>query len=264
MITQLTPVPGSTLSEILLCDSLYIDGLPNPRLVPLFGPNGIGKTSVVEALISTMTGESKQLDIVCDRPTPTRLLHYRDRKDNARIREPRSYAEAFDPRFFNAKYDAQSLSEGQSILYSVMDLLDAIGTTKHSIPVDGTENIVVLDEIDSGMSIDNLDAVMRKLVRATKRRNDVQVVFSFNNPYVLRYCPTVLSLYTGYPVLLRHEDEMLEYIHSNAEQFRKLRYYTNGRPKIANNKTGGIHNDKSFSKRTRTVASGRGAWCKGR
>lgn len=231
MIQKLTPTPNSITTQILLCNELHIDELPNPRIVPLFGPNGIGKSTVINSLLSC--ANNKENEFFVERTSaPMIVLGYCDRKDNFRIREPRDMDEAYSPSFFNRRFNANSISEGQSIVYSIMGLFDIIGTGKNAIHNEGKEYLVVIDEIDSGMSIDNLDKLMRKLKNTAKKREDVQVIFSFNNPFILRYFPDVLSLYTGQPIHLETIDDMLAEIKAHEKEFRKIRYKANGTPKI--------------------------------
>lgn len=229
MINKITPVENSLLSKILLCDKLHIDELPNPNIVPLFGPNGIGKSSVINALIDKLHNDGQ---ISIDRTrTPMTVLSYRNSKDNSRVCEPRSYEEAFDPGFLMSRIEAQNISEGQSIMYSALNLFDIIGTGKNAKTRRREEYLVLIDEIDSGLSLDNLDIILRKLKNTGRRRKDVQVIFSFNNPYVLQYFPDVLSLYTGHPIRLETPEDMLAEIRSHEKEYRKIRYRSNNMPK---------------------------------
>ena len=231
MIQKLTPTPNSKTSRILLCNALHINELPNPRIVPLFGPNGIGKSTVINALLNCSNSRRNEFQIERT-AAPMIVLSYCDRKDNFRIREARTIDESYDPYFINMRFNANSVSEGQSIVYSANGLFDIIGTGKNAMYNEGKEYLVVIDEIDSGMSVDNLDRFMRKLKNTSKKRNDVQVIFSFNNPFVLRYFPDVLSLYTGHPIHLETTDDMLTEIKAHEKEFRKIRYKTDGTPKI--------------------------------
>lgn len=249
MLLKLKPKPDTALEELLLCDEIHIDKLDNPRIVPLFGPNGIGKSSVLEGIMDSSarlvsqkynsiyekcnsrygTFEIVRTDAQMD------MLSYRNLKDNCARRQSRNEAEQFNPYFLIDRLNARGISEGQSIIYSLMDLLTIIGTTKDArYPEDGHEYLVILDEIDSGLSIDNLDFVMRKLKRTSMFRKDVQVVFSFNSPYVVNYFPQVMSLYTGEPCRLYTPKDMLDEIKIHEKEFRKKRYYSNGRPRIFN------------------------------
>lgn len=230
MIMKITPKKDSNLESILLCDALYIHEMKNARIVPLFGPNGIGKSSVIKAILDAL---NKRSEIDVERtPADMRVLRYRNSKDNMAVKEAETYHESFDPNFLLGRMNARRISEGQSILYSVIGLFNLIGTGKNSLHYEGQEILAVFDEIDSGLSIDNLDVLMRKLRHTSRMRHDVQVIFSFNNPYVVNYFPQVLSLYDGHPLMLHTPKDMLNAIEENKEKFRKYRYYVNGLPKV--------------------------------
>lgn len=232
MITKIIPKPGSSMEKILFCDALYLDEMPNPNIVPLFGPNGIGKSSIIKQLLNASNGKNTSIEVERTR-TDMRVMSYCDRLDNCRTRDPRDYMEAFDPNYLSDRFNADAVSEGQSIIYSMIALLDIIGTGKQAIyGENGEETLVIMDEIDSGISLDNLDMIMRKLKNTAKKRKDVQVIFSFNNPYVVRYFPDVMSLYSGHPIRLETPDDMLAEIKSHEKEFRKKRYKSNGMPRI--------------------------------
>jgi Fe-S cluster assembly ATPase SufC len=135
---------------------------------------------------------------------------------------------AYDIGFHALQWDARSLSEGQSVIFSIMDLLDSLDTDEI---VDGEHTTIVLDEIDSGLSIDNIDMVMKKIRRIVKRRNDIQIIFSFNQPRVLKWFPNVLSMYDGSRITMHNEDDMMAVINEHKKEFDKIRK-RKGRPKV--------------------------------
>lgn len=229
MINEIMPIKNSRIAEILLCDKLCIDKLPNPRIVPLFGPNGIGKSSIINAILDNLNGK-KEIEIKRTK-TPMIVLSYRNGVDNLRVKESHSIDEEFSPEFIVSKYNSRSVSEGQSIIYSALMLFEAMGTGKNAIYEENKEYLILIDEIDSGLSLDNLDIIMRKLKNTADKRKDVQVIFSFNNPYVLNYFPNVLSMYTGNPIKIRNADEMITTINSHSKEFRKLRYKSDNMPR---------------------------------
>ena len=256
MITRFETIPDTLVSAKMLFEEAVI---PN-RITPLFGPNGAGKTTLLDALSVTLNALQTYERLSCKAADaeeeayykeemarkiqreglilqtdgkPFRVLHYCNSRDNFRSRQARTVAESYDPYLLNARWDAKSLSEGQSIVYSVYDLFDLMGTSKDALYVDGGGDLIVLiDELDSGLSIDNLDMFMRKLRRIGQQRKDVQVIFSFNNPRVLRYFPDCLSLYDGRPVHLKSDDDMLAQIKAHEKGFNRKRKKSNGRPKV--------------------------------
>lgn len=196
------------------------------RVIPLFGPNGVGKSTLIKAI------ETKNVDIEIDKPTL--FFSYQNGRDNFKVRQPRNYSESFDPYFFSAKFDARAISEGQSIIYSMFDLLDGLNPSGELAPKDGKDMLIVLDEIDSGMSIDNIDKTMRKIKWLVSKREDLQFILSFNSPRIVKHFPQVLSMYDGTMIELHNEDEILAEINRHKKEFDKVRKNSKGRPKIFN------------------------------
>ena len=225
MIKSITIKDQSFLEDILFFKTADFSQFDN-RVVPLFGPNGAGKSTLIQSI------ENRSLEIELTRPTL--IFSYQNGRDNFKIREPRTYAEAFDPAFVNARFDAKAISEGQSIMYSMFDLLYGFMKNGGLPPQEGKDIAVLLDEIDSGMSIDNIDITMRKLKYIVSHRPDVQFIMSFNSPRVVKHFPQVLSMYDGTMIELHNDDEMLAEINRHKKMFNKARKNSRGRPKIFN------------------------------
>jgi Fe-S cluster assembly ATPase SufC len=134
---------------------------------------------------------------------------------------------AFDPTFLKMQWDAKSISEGQSVIYSIMELLNFALHRDDN----GEDLMIVLDEIDSGLSIDNVDVVMRKIKRIVKR-GDTQFIFSFNQPRVLKWFPHVLSMYDGTKLTLHTDDDMMQEIRKHKKSFDRVRKTSKGMPKV--------------------------------
>lgn len=231
MINKITVVPDSRASHIFFFKEMDITKLPDPRIVPLFGPNGAGKSTLISAIINA--GIARQPQIVIDRTSENMHVYaYENSKDNFKAREARSYSEAFDPFFLSSRFDARSISEGQSIIYSAFDLLDGLKPGKNMFGSEDSETLVLLDEIDSGMSIDNIDTAMRKIKYALSKRNDLQIFMSFNSPRILKHFPNVISMYDGSILTLHTDEDMLAEIRKHKTMFDKARKTAKGRPKI--------------------------------
>lgn len=164
--------------------------------------------------------------------TPATIYSYKNGKDNFLHREARTYAEAFDPHFLKAKLNARSLSEGQSILYSVLDLVNNLKPNSGAFFTENAHTIILLDEIDSGLSIDNIDTIMRKLKYALRHRNDLQIFLSFNSPRILKHHQEVISLYDGSVLNMRTDDDMLREIKAHKVQFDRHKKTSQGYPRI--------------------------------
>ena len=154
---------------------------------------------------------------------PTSIIKYRNSEDNFRSKESRGLFDDFDIAMLNARWEAKSLSEGQSIVYSVNDLLNRLMPGKTDLVPEGTHGIVLLDELDSGLSLDNLDMALRKIRKIVTKRNDIQIFMSLNTSYVLKYFPEVISMYDGKVLKIRNEEEMLAVLKENKKKLDKAR-----------------------------------------
>lgn len=226
MIDKITVKPDTLPYKILFFHELDLTQFG--QVVPLFGPNGAGKSTLIQGIIDAGMKENDNIKVTITHGIKTSFYAYRNSADNLRTCKPKTYAMAYDIGFHALQWDARSLSEGQSVIFSVMDLLDSLDTDEI---VDGEHTTIVLDEIDSGLSIDNIDMVMRKIRRIVKRRNDVQIIFSFNQPRVLKWFPDVLSMYDGSRITMHNEDDMMSVINEHKKEFDKIRK-RKGRPKV--------------------------------
>ena len=223
MIRSISVKEDSVQSKILFFN--YADLSPfTSRVVPLFGPNGVGKSTLISAI------ESRDVDLTYD--NKVKIYAYCNSRDNFKVRRARTMFEDFDPAFIVARMNAQLISEGQSLIYSMLDLLDGFMKNGGLKPESGVDNLVLLDEIDSGISIDVIDFVMHKIKYVVRTRSDVQFIFSFNSPRVLKHFPQVLSMYDGKMIELYTEKDMLKVINEHKKEFNKARKTSRGRPKI--------------------------------
>lgn len=223
MLTSFSVKSNSQEESILFFKSADLTQFES-RVIPLFGPNGIGKSTLIKAL------EDNKLDAVTDKPT--KFYSYQNARDNFKHREPRSYFESFEPWFISSKMDAQVISEGQSIIYSMFDLLDCFKSHGDIPEEENLDYLLLLDEIDSGMSIDNIDTTMRKIKYILRTRKDVQFLMSFNSSRILKWFPDVLSMYDGTKLTLHTDEDMIQEIRKHKKEFDKLRKNSKGRPKV--------------------------------
>ena len=260
MIKKIKVKPDKLGADIFFFREIDLTALPNPRIVPLFGPNGVGKSTLIkgiqqyfEAVKYLQRKNENNVDTILDALNPDykfvdhfddiglaleydkekfSLYSYRNSEDNFRDRKARSINESFNPVFFAAKMNARSVSEGQSVVYSAFDLLDGLKPGKDMFGDMDSALLVLLDELDSGMSIDNIDIAMRKLKKAVTTRDKIQVFLSFNSPRVLKHFPYVISMYDGKVKEMHTDEDMMTEIRANSKMFDKARKTSKGRPKI--------------------------------
>lgn len=230
MLRTVNVLPDTKLSKILFFDEVDFEQFPE-RVVPLFGPNGVGKSTFISTLESNGYVENgfnseKAMRISITRAT--KCYSYMNTRDNVKTGSRAYRGDMSDVYSFSKSFNSKTMSEGQSIVYSSYDLLRAFDSSEPSAEND---TVLLFDEIDSGLSIDNIDFVMRKMRRVIKRRPDVMIIFSFNSPRVLKWFPNVLSMYDGTRITLRTEEDMMTVIRQYKEVFDKSRK-SKGLPRV--------------------------------
>lgn len=253
MIQKIKTLENTKPDKILFVHDIDFSVMPDMRVIPLFGANGAGKSTLLQGIKDEITRISEQKE--CDREIAAldktseyydwevtfyqrhvkesgirfehtgasmALYTYKNGDDNFGTRQAKTEQEAFDPFFIKGRWDARSLSEGQSIMYSAYDLFRGIANPE-MLQCEGGECLILIDEFDSGLSIDNIDACMRQLKKALKTRNDIQVFFSFNNPRILKWFPHVFSMYDGNMLEMHSDEDMLNEIRKNAKMLEKAR-----------------------------------------
>ena len=103
------------------------------------------------------------------------------------------------------------MSEGQSIIYSTIDILNEL----ISLPFeDTTDVLVVLDEIDSGLSVDNINYIMNRIIEISDNRQDIQFIITFNNYAVCEKFHSVKNIITGEDIDMLTYDDFYKFINS--------------------------------------------------
>ena len=74
---------------------------------------------------------------------------------------------------------------------------------------------VVFDEMDSGLSVDNIDYIMNKVIDISEVRSDIQFVISFNNYAVCRKYTKIKSMMTGGTLEMNSYNQFYKFISSN-------------------------------------------------
>ena len=233
MIERIIIDKSSIIGKILFFEEVDLTQFEN-HAIPLFGPNGVGKSTLLEGIETRGRGlKYEGITVKCTPDIKTMMYSYRNGADNLKSCEPRSYELSFNPVYMLRRMNVQNMSEGQSIIYSMYDLLDGLSSSKNGIEIGDDEHCVIaLDEIDSGLSIDNIDKTMRRIKHILSKRPNVQFIFSFNSPRVLRWFPEVLSMYDGTKIKLHTEDDMMDQIHQHQKMFDRVRKDSRGRPKV--------------------------------
>lgn len=193
------------------------------------------KSSDTEIWQEMIEEEQRKVHLNLAGQLPIGYFAYSNRQNNWSTWQPQTMKESYDPVCFGMKMDASSLSEGQSLMYSAQSLVKGLCPGKDGkapMSFENQDTIVLLDELDSGLSLDNLDYLLKKLRLAVQKRDDLQIFLSFNQPYVLKYFPDVLSMYDGQWHRIADETEMIHEIQKNKKMLDKKRKKSNGEYRI--------------------------------
>lgn len=158
---------------------------------------------------------------------PIALYSYCNSQDNLR-RGSHDKLENVD-RFISF-FESQHLSEGQTIMYSLKDFINGLISDKEAHKEN--QNILLLmDEFDSGLSIENVIYLCRRMKVLAHKWRDMQIIFAFNNPAVLTVFPDVISVYTGEVLHIETMPKMLAEIKKHEKELKKARQTSRGKYK---------------------------------
>ena len=211
MIKSISINKGSNLEEILFFNKMNLE-----QVTLLFGANGVGKSSLIKGIL-----KQKEIKFNCDKEI--KLYSYINNEQNFRNMNKNSnlsYEDMFNPYLINKKYNADELSEGQSIIYSLQDIFELCMQIKD----DSNDSVILLDEIDSGLSIDNVDYLSDKIKEITDKYSNIQFIITFNNFEFCRNFPKVFNMYNGKYVNIESYEQYRNIINSNREMLLEKRH----------------------------------------
>lgn len=203
------------LAEVTRLDFIIFNEIELKQVTLLFGGNGIGKSSLIKGIL-----RQKEVKFNCNKET--KLYSYINTEQNFRNMEKNSnlsYKDMFNPYFLEQKYDASELSEGQSIIYSLQDIFELCKQIKEN----NNDSVILLDEIDSGLSVDNVEYLSNKIKETTDKYSNIQFIIAFNNFEFCRNFPKVFNMYDGEYINIENYDHYRDIINSNREMLLKKR-----------------------------------------
>lgn len=210
MIKSISINKGSNLEEILFFNKMNLE-----QVTLLFGANGVGKSSLIKEML-----KQKEIKFNCDKET--KLYSYINTEQNFRNMDKNSnlsYKDMFNPYLFKQKFDASELSEGQSIIYSIQEIFELCEQIKD----DNNDSIILLDEVDSGLSIDNVEYLSDKIKEIATKYSNIQFVIGFNNYEFCRNFPEVFNMYNGQYITIKSYEQYRDIIINNREMLLKKR-----------------------------------------
>lgn len=220
MIRHITIGKNTVANDILMFKRCMIDRQMNL----LFGGNGVGKTTFIEYL-SKCTNDrafNKNIQLMDGYKSFTLYSFSNSGNNYRRVGHSTRFGIEVSPDLAIKKLKASQLSEGQSIVYSIEDFLWFLENQLEYKNNSG--NVITIDEMDSGLSVDNIEYIMGRLNKIVNERDDVQMFISFNNYAVCEYNQSdILSMYTGKYITLKGYKQFRRYININRDRLLKKR-----------------------------------------
>lgn len=189
-----------------LKDILLFDEIQNvKKLNVLFGGNGVGKTTFLNAIRDNQLEIETSEDII--------LKSFTNSLENTRIN---SQKELHTTREFVKAMNVKSYSEGQSILHYVLsflyDIKELASETDKSI-------VVLLDEVDSGLSAENIQMLMWQIKELIETKK-VQFFISTNHYHFVYIVKHVLNMYEGTYMDIKSYDDYFKLLHNGIQTLK--------------------------------------------
>ena len=202
MIKSFNVIEESFLDKILTFNKIELR-----QVTLLLGGNGVGKSSLINAILK------KEIHYESDGKL-TKFYSYVNSKQNFRELERNdklTYSDMFNPNIILRMHEAQVLSEGQSIMYSLEDIFDLCDVIKDN----RNDSLVLLDEIDSGLFVDNIKFICEKIQEKCINNSKLQFIIAFNNYEFCRNFSEVFNMYNGKWISIDSYDEYYDIIIKN-------------------------------------------------
>ena len=154
------------------------------RINILFGGNGVGKSTFLNGL--------KEGNFEIKSRKPIHILSYKNSEDNKSIAKNAELKNKYDAL---RVYNSSGYSEGQSMIYFLMPFLYDI---KDFAEKNSDKDVIVLiDEMDSALSIENINMLLHVIVEICNEYENVQFFISSNHYHYAYVFKKVLSMYDG-------------------------------------------------------------------
>lgn len=154
------------------------------KLNILFGGNGVGKTTLLKGIINNT------LDLETDKELI--IKSYINSQNNFRHISQVVYKDIGTALL--QKTNANKMSEGQSIIYTLLAYIE--DARNEAIQNPDKTVILLLDEIDSGLSAENINLILHMLCDLLNIEN-IQIFISTNHYHFVHVFKKVFNMYTG-------------------------------------------------------------------
>lgn len=213
MIKSIKIKPDTFESEILLFKEIN----KLKKINVLFGGNGVGKTTFLQGILKNNLILSKTKKV-----PKCNIVMYQNSINNARKNDPNPMmnSERYAKELIS-KVHAINISEGQSIVYSILNYLSEINiylkeNTEESL-------VVLLDEIDSGLSVDHINLIFSMIIDLSEMYDNLQFFISTNSYHFVYIVKNVLSMYTGEWIDIESYKEYFELLNSERTKLYNCR-----------------------------------------
>lgn len=179
MIKEVRVKKDSFEEDVLLFKSAKFN-----KLNILFGGNGVGKTTLLNGIANNKLDMDISKELI--------IKTYVNSRDNFRHINKANYKN-YGVALLQ-KVNANEMSEGQSIIYSLMTYIE---NAKDIANKNKDKTVVlVLDEIDSGLSAENINMILHILLEFLEIDN-TQLFLSSNHYHFVYVFKKVFNMYTG-------------------------------------------------------------------
>lgn len=179
-------------------DILLFDEITNLHKINiLFGGNGVGKSTFLNGL--------KNGSFELETTNPIHILSYKNSEDNKKVSK---YAELTGRYDILKVYNSSAYSEGQGMIHFLLPFLyDVKDVAKENADKD---IVVLIDEIDSGLSIENINMMLHIVCEIGEEYKNVQFFISSNHYHYAYVFKKVLSMYDGQWITIESYEDYFE------------------------------------------------------
>lgn len=174
----------------------------------LFGGNGVGKSTFLNGL--------KENSFEIESKKPIKIFSYTNSLDNKKISKNNAIEKHTD---IIKIYNSSQYSEGQAMIHFFRPfLLDVEDYARNNT----TEDIVVLiDEMDSGLSIENINMLLHLIVDMCNEFKNIQFFISTNHYHYTYVFKEVLNMYDGTWIRIESYEEYFQRLNEGIQIFNR-------------------------------------------
>lgn len=169
------------------------------KLNILFGGNGVGKTTFLRAI------KDNKVELDDDNVL---IKFFANSEENSRINK---YKEITSGRDFVKAYNVNHFSEGQAIIHYLLSFIQDIKELETNKQV-----VVLLDEIDSGLSVENINMILWQIKELVEEKN-VQFFIATNHYHFVYAFKNVLNMYDGTYIKINSYEEYFELLNKGIQ-----------------------------------------------